>query len=198
MQTKQAKIFQCPSDIWLDDAQPGYKLYNNIAPPDAYFAISYGINADIACLIDIRNNPPYGRFTASDIVNVYHGPNAGGAGQPLNARLDKVYKPSETLLFADCGTRPIDSRADRNSQLDYQEMLYYTTNWNTSGPTLKDTLTANWLSWRIPFARHGRLASGNTPAQFGKNSRINIAFCDGHAETVLTSDFGRVRVSPYR
>ena len=31
-----------------------------------------------------------------------------------------------------------------------------------------------------------------------KGARINIAFCDGHGETVTNDDFKKVRVSPYR
>jgi prepilin-type processing-associated H-X9-DG protein len=37
---------------------------------------------------------------------------------------------------------------------------------------------------RIPYTRH--------------NNRINIAFVDGHAETLGKDQFFRVRISPYR
>jgi prepilin-type processing-associated H-X9-DG protein len=30
------------------------------------------------------------------------------------------------------------------------------------------------------------------------NNRINVVFCDGHAETVHLDEFHEVRVSPYR
>jgi len=205
MQTKQAAIFQCPSDFWLAQTPPGYALYNNVtnvAPNFGFFGISYGINADVTCCIDITSNPAQGRFALNDNVSVWHGPQSGGTGLPLNSRLDKVYKPSEVLLFADCGTRPADPRATRNFPLDFQEVLVYSTNYTTLGAspggTLKDVMLTDWLGWRIPFSRHGKIASGNKPADLGRNSRIDIGFCDGHAETVLTSDFGRIRVSPYR
>jgi len=197
MPTKQGKIFQCPSDLWLDDVKPGYMLFNNVtntSPNFGFFAISYGINADIACNVDQQG---IGRFGLSDQVGVVKSTSPVTLGPPLNARLDRVSKPSEVLLFADCGTRPVDVNAPRNAPLDYQEALYYTTNFG-SGKSLKDVLVTQWLAYRIPFGRHGKLSSGNSPALWGRNSRINIGFCDGHAETVMTSDFGRVQVSPYR
>jgi prepilin-type processing-associated H-X9-DG protein len=45
-------------------------------------------------------------------------------------------------------------------------------------------MKAEGLRDRVPLQRH--------------KDKINVAFCDGHGETVLLHNFGSVRVSPYR
>jgi prepilin-type processing-associated H-X9-DG protein len=134
---------------------------------------------------------------------VYKGPNpysvpGGLEGQPLEARLDRVTAPSETLLFADCGTTVRVS----GSTLDRSDVLAYTTNYvqydNTTTQEVWGTLAGiagkPQLGDRIPYARHGGKRVGST----WRNAKINVGFCDGHAETILESDFRRVRVSPYK
>ena len=178
-QAKQRKIFTCPSDIWQDDPTPGYRLFNNVTTQggNAYFPLSFGVNADITSNVDQQG---IGRFGLNDVVSVYGGPLVGGYGAPLNARIDKVYRSSEVLLFGDCGTRPAQAI---QAPLDYNDSLYYTTNF-ASGGYLYDVSLTPWLGARIPLKRH--------------RGRISIVFCDGHGESVSQSDFRRIRVSPYR
>jgi prepilin-type processing-associated H-X9-DG protein len=105
------------------------------------------------------------------------------------------------MLFADCGTRPSDGGTN---PLDMNDALYYTTNYmfNSGSTTAGDAgklsgiYLTSWLRDRIPFTRHGGKQTGSTIYQ-ATGGRINVGFCDGHAETVLQSDFSRVRVSPY-
>jgi prepilin-type processing-associated H-X9-DG protein len=59
---------------------------------------------------------------------------------------------------------------------------------------LQDIYQTPWLNARIPLGRHGGKQSGG----IWRSGRINVAFADGHAETVQLSDFSKVRVSPYR
>ena len=203
----KSKVFQCPSDRWLSVASTegynGYNIFNNITAVNGskYFPISYGCNADILCVSDSSGQ---GHFGLNDSVAVVDGPppflgNALGnrhMGQPLQAKLGKVRKPAEVLLFADCGTRPHDN--NMSNPLDYNDALYYTTNYmfNAGGMTdadagrLSGVMMASWLKGRVPLDRHGKV----TTATGGK---IDIGFCDGHAETVAQSDFRRVRISPY-
>jgi prepilin-type processing-associated H-X9-DG protein/prepilin-type N-terminal cleavage/methylation domain-containing protein len=173
-------IFQCPSDRWFHDPQPGYFLYNNVVDPTKPNPISYGINADIAACLD-RPGDGDGKFHLGGVMNVYNGTRSrSGFGQPLNARLDRVQKGSETLLYADCGVRPqVGSVSD---PLDRSDVLAFTTNWNGNGGTLRSMQQASWLGGRIPMDRHRR--------------KINVAFVDGHGETVGEHDFDKVRVSP--
>jgi prepilin-type N-terminal cleavage/methylation domain-containing protein/prepilin-type processing-associated H-X9-DG protein len=179
----KSKVYRCPSDPWMDNAQPGYMLVNDVTNSvSPYQAISYGYNADISCLVDATGKP---YFNPGGTYAFY-----GATGKPLCGHFDKVYKPAETLLFADCGVRP--GQATSSSQrLENSDALYYSTNGmtkNNIGTAPPGTLLAVTnrlaLGWRIPYIRH--------------RARINIAFCDGHAETLGKDQFYRVRVTPYR
>ncbi len=182
----------CPSDQWQNiGPTAGYKLFNNVvAPandPAGYFPISYGVNADIATLTDAAN-PPVGRFGLADSVSVFHGPNGGN---PLGCKVDRIYIPSQVLLFADCGVRT--STSQTGTPLDLSDALYYTSNYaytNASIPadqagTLNAIMQCSWLKGRVPLTRH-------------RGKKINIGFADGHAESVASTDFTRVRISPYK
>jgi prepilin-type N-terminal cleavage/methylation domain-containing protein/prepilin-type processing-associated H-X9-DG protein len=198
----KSKVFRCPSDPWLDqpgEGRSGYRIFNNVTnlPEGPYFPISYGVNADILAVSDAAG---IGRFGLSDSMSVVFGPAPfqGGTGyapirggQPLQAKLTspRLYKPSEVMLFADCGTRP---QKPATAPLDYNDALYYTTNYmvNQTGIPLGDlgrlsgVMKTPWLRERVPLQRH--------------KDKINVAFADGHGETVLLSNFNQVRVSPYR
>ena len=193
----KSAVFRCPSDEGVrtafDPTQgPGYLIVSNLGF-DRY-PISYGVNVDINSLVA---DSGYGEWTLGQTVGVFGGPSqaygGGQTGAPLQANFAKVRKPTETLLYADCGVfDPIHG----GFILDWTDMLAYTTNYmagGTADPTNMGTLAGvnqtSWLKGRIPTGRHG------DPK---KNPKINVAFCDGHAETVLMGDAKRVRVSPYR
>ena len=218
----QIKLWECPADRMLDlPSQSGYRLFNNVTPtPDDfdYFKISYGVNADI-CVLNVNGKS---NFTANgDAIFPVGGapPLVTGErrlGQALNSRLDKVYKPAEVLLFADCGVRdgpvvrgvPGGSGSDTN-KLDKSDILYITSNYQTAGDSLKPgelgTLAGSmrcmsWLGNKLPLERHGgkliaKASTGQAPKWAG--GKLNICFADGHAETVAYEDFKRVRVSPF-
>ena len=199
--TGKSKAFICPSDQWQDQGdQSGYRIFNNIVAVAGsdYFPISYGVNVDITCLV---GQDGQGHFGLGDSVKIYAG-QSGGSGQlgnPLGAFLNKVSRPAETMLFADCGTRPSNAAG---TPLDKNDALYYTTNYmtgNGGSPAewgrLSGIAETSWLKERIPYQRHGATKINATTF---KNGRINVGFCDGHGETVLQSDFHKVRVSPLR
>lgn len=219
----QIKLWECPADRNLDlPFTPGYRLFNNVtsAPDDLdYFRISYGVNADITVLsVNGKSN-----FTASGDAIFPVGGNAPVVsgeprlGQALNARLDKVYKPAEVLLFSDCGVRdgpPMSNgmpggTGGSGNKLDKSDILYITSNYQTAGNGLQPgelgTLAGSmrcmsWLGNKFPLDRHGgklvSAASGTTPPKYA-GARMNVCFADGHAETVAYDDFKRVRVSPF-
>jgi prepilin-type processing-associated H-X9-DG protein len=186
--TNQSQIFVCPSDTWQGiGITSGYKLFNNVTnppnDPDGYFPISYGINVDVTAMIDRTVNPNYGRFGLNDNMHVFHGD--GSTGLPMNAKLARIQRPAEVLMFADCGTRPERTmNPTPQAPLDYNDSLYYSTNYLTTGDTLLDIYKANYMGDRIPLKRHKNL--------------INVAYADGHAEGVLFPYFSRVHVSPYK
>ena len=194
----QSKVFRCPADNALDMSPAGYKIFNNVA--GGYQAVSYGYNADIACVSDVTGVGRFGQ--GGDSIGVVWGPSGPGytatIGQPLQCKLGRIHKASEVLLFADCGIR---EKTGGSFPLDYPDSLYYTTNWMDLNAVpagdrgkLSGVLKTNWLKDRIPMLRHGgKKKSDGTFAE----CRINVAFADGHAETVLQGNFNTVRVSPY-
>ena len=184
--TNKTNVFRCPSDPWMDDPLPGYRLYNDVTNGVSPFqAVSYGYDADISCLTDTTGK---GRFNDNTTaIAIYGGPlDSALNGKPLSCLIGKVHKSAETLLFADCGNRP---EVAIGTPLDYNDILYYTTNGltklnSTSPGTLLGVSKKGNLGNRIPYQRH--------------KTRINVAFCDGHAETIGKDQFYQVRVSPYR
>jgi prepilin-type N-terminal cleavage/methylation domain-containing protein/prepilin-type processing-associated H-X9-DG protein len=208
----QSKVFRCPADQWMDVQDPGYQLFQNVPP--GYHPISYGYNADIACV----SAPPYkqpngspisGHFGYSDLVGAMWGPTAQPyaaypkLGHPLQCKLSKISKPSEVLLYADCGTRPRAGSAV--APLDYNDCLYYTSNFMANNTALaaedqgklSGVLKTDWLKLRIPMLRHGGKLKGTFPNATYYECRINVAFADGHAESVLQGRFNTVRITPY-
>jgi prepilin-type N-terminal cleavage/methylation domain-containing protein/prepilin-type processing-associated H-X9-DG protein len=198
-----SKVFLCPSDQATNfpgdygttngttPNGPGLVIFNNMAPSTAGYPISYGVNADIGANIDRSTNQ--GRFGLSDNMNVYAGPlGSGGVGLPLNAKLDKVRNSAEVLLIADCGVRYTAGEAVPGTPLDRHDLVYYTTNYMTSSAgmlaedlgRLSGIAKTGWLQKRIPWDRHKK--------------KINVAFCDGHGETINQGDERKVRVSPYQ
>ncbi len=198
---KQTKAFICPSDRWQDDPQPGYRLYNNVAlgASGNFSPISYGINIDIYTVTDPSDG--WSRYNAGDILNVVDGPGySSGRGQALQGKLTKVASPSETLLFADCGTRPNISTG--GAAINQSDALIYSSAWTGQRTLGNIVAAAPWTAARVPIDRHGRgnwTNVGGTPRPVNANgSRINICFADGHAEAVAFSELNRVKVSPYR
>jgi prepilin-type N-terminal cleavage/methylation domain-containing protein/prepilin-type processing-associated H-X9-DG protein len=170
-----AKIFWCPSDDMID--QGGYRM-NNVS--HEWIKVSYGINADVAA---VSNRWGEGKVGFTHTLGTYKGqPSYGGGdyGQPLQAKLVKIKNSSQTMLFADRGTRPHVYGAAYD--VEDNTMLVYSSHWSGGG-TLKNIWLASWLTQGIPMRRH--------------DGKINVAFADGHAETVSKDQFDQVRVSPY-
>jgi len=199
--TQKSQIFRCPSDRWLDVQDPGYTVLVNTG--DVKLPLSYGINVDIAGLVDPLTGR--GRFNFSGEIGVWRGDGSQYyatprklTGQPLSGKLIKVYKPSEVLLFADCGSRPRGNST--GTPLDWTDILAYTTNYieySNSAPdevkgTLEGIYLTSWLGGRIPLDRHSNVRQNGIV----KNAKVNVAYADGHGETVLRDRFREVRVSP--
>jgi prepilin-type processing-associated H-X9-DG protein/prepilin-type N-terminal cleavage/methylation domain-containing protein len=202
----QTKVFQCPSDVWQNLAynarqayylDPGYRMINNVT--ETYLPISYGINADITMLTDPATGNPV--FTPGSTITYYifGGPtyDARVDGQPMCCKIDRVYKPAETLLFADCGNRPL--QGTYAYPLDPCDCLEYTTNYVIGAPNpggrMSNIATANWLGNRIPLAKE--------PYNYSRIDRhlgglMNIGFCDGHVEALGYGDLNKVRISPWQ
>jgi prepilin-type N-terminal cleavage/methylation domain-containing protein/prepilin-type processing-associated H-X9-DG protein len=217
--TPLSPVFQCPDDPCQNGndfgpSGPGYCAGPNVDyvnPPLSYYGtnylpVSYGINIDIACVKDPKASGQQTMYDYGDsYIGVYHGPNSNAyglatIGDGANARLDKVVKPADTLLFGDCGNRPYDN----GSQQDRQDALDFTTNYmpynggsSANWGTLAGIMDTSWLRNRIPLTRHDNHATNYANNGSGRGGRLNIAFCDGHCETVLRGDFHRVKITPW-
>jgi prepilin-type N-terminal cleavage/methylation domain-containing protein/prepilin-type processing-associated H-X9-DG protein len=210
----QIKLWECPGDRWLDQSQQaGYRLYNNVTPTTddlGFFRISYGVNADI-CVLNINGVSALTSGGSPNSIFPVGGPapyagTGNKLGQALGARLDKVYKPAEVLLFADCGVRP--AKPVNTNEFDASDVLYITSNYQNAGRpldpgeigTLAGSMKCDWLGNKFPLDRHGgKMITAPPLGGIGKyaGGRINVCFADGHAETVALEDFKRVRVSPF-
>jgi prepilin-type processing-associated H-X9-DG protein len=201
-----SKVFLCPSDSASDypgsygttngsaPSGPGLVVFNNMGNPTAGWPISYGVNADIGSQVDYLGSKE-GKFSKNDNMNVFGGPapNTQKIGQPMNGKFDKVRNAAEVLLIADCGVRynPGEAVPALTTPLDRKDSVYYTTNWMSAAGLKQEDLgrlsgiaKTSWLKDRIPYKRH--------------RDKINVAFADGHGETVLKGDEQHVRVSPWK
>ena len=102
-------------------------------------------------------------------------------------------KAAVTLaVFASLSLLPV-SQATADTIMFSDSVALQPTNFNSSGPSLYDIWLAPWLGSRVPLERHGGKRVGGS----WQNAKINVVFCDGHAETVLLGNFRQVRVSPW-
>ena len=207
--TSISAVFQCPSDRNLDSAPAGYFAGPNVefitANGTDYYPASYGINIDIACINDTSMNPPQTIYASGSSIGVYNGVtnsaySSANVGLGANARLDQVKDPTSTLLFADCGNRPYISQSSQ----DRQDALDYTTNYMTYNGgdsslwgTLAGIMQTSWLRGRVPLNRHDNKATSPANGGTGLGGRINIAFVDGHCDSVRQADFKSVKVTPW-
>lgn len=219
-------ILRCPADRWQNGSNDmsvpdGYYggpnfLYQGSTGAGVgtfvtdYIPVSYGINLDIMCANISAGANLQATYQNGNSIAVWHGPSCGAYGDARNGlalagRLDRVQDPTSVMLFADCGVRPFNYptySADRCDSLTFttNSMLYNGGNVNLFG-TLEGIMQTSWLRNRFPLDRHDRLMKQYTDGSFNwANSagRLNVAFCDGHGESVPRADFSRVRMSPYR
>lgn len=189
---KVSKVFICPSDPDMLLADPGHEFSLNVGAGNK--PISYGVNVDITSLPALNNQ--YGLLNFGAQVGVY---GAGGGPNPsLGGNLDEVNKPSETMIYADCGTRP---EVAGGTLLDHNNTVYYSTNFMWLGPApanefgyFSGVAKTPWLQNRIPSA-----AAVSDPQLGGADRHreaVNFSFADGHGESAGPSGWESIRVSP--
>lgn len=209
-------MFQCPSDPAVGQ-ELGYFLPSNTG--NQKVQISYGLNADIAAVIDEESDGtkrtmlgPFNYIGVFNSDSIYPGETWHGNG--TNGKLVRVVDPVNTLLMGDCGTlRPNPGSVSYN---DRPDMLVYFTNFMAHNGgyaeakpeewgTLAGLLDTGWINTRIPLDRHDRSAknaSGYFPQTLGlpfegEKGKVNVAFVDGHAAAVSRGEMDRVKVTPY-
>ena len=208
-------VFQCPNDERNDSAQPGHMPGANAenfgAPYFDYFPCSYAINIDITCIKSPTQIGPGGGATTifgdNQNVGAYNGPNqqnyyGAKTGDCMGGILARVRKSAITMLIADGA----GGQYEPVNLQDRQDVLAYTSNYvgfNGGDPAgwgmLSGNMEAGWLRPRVPLNRHDRKAVNATGGTIGstKAGKLNVGFCDGHAETVNRGDFKNVKVTPW-
>jgi len=182
---KISDIFVCPSDPNMTGEDPGYLLFNNIS--DAYEnnnRVSYGVNADLTSLV--WNG--VGKWSPDQTIEPF-----GGNQRPLEGNLGKIFQPASTMLYADCGTQPPNGESqpvNRNDVLMYSGSHWIAPESDVQG-MLAAVFTADWARVKMPIEE-------NSPENDRHESRINVAFADGHAATTGEAEWPRVRISPNR
>ena len=187
---EMADFYLCPNDSTRADPFPGYEVVINIG--NNYKPISYGVNADIAA-IPVNGQ---GSFDGGAAIGVRKADNSS-VHASLGGALDQVYATSETLLFADCGTRPPGfNPAAAGNLRDRNDSTYYMTNYGNGG-RLNQVFETPWLRGRIPVNQPGVTVGGAELVDVERHPEaINIAFADGHGAATKIDDFDEVRVSP--
>lgn len=188
-----SKIYRCPSDQNVKGLDGGYRIYNNVQDNSEQFPLSYGVNADVTSVVISGR----GKWTSSQTIDPYSG--SASLGKPIAGNLTRIGFPSDTLLYADCGTQP-DNGSGGNLLVANNAILVYTgSSWVTSTEGERGTLAGVWNPSNFAKFRD-KLPIEGTPEDQGGNdrhgSRINIAFADGHSETIKEQDAARVRLSP--
>ena len=218
--TRRVPVFVCPNDKAMSDSNPGYYGGNSFEAVSSggaagafqtdYVPISYGINLDITSSKDSSGHTTFN----GNYVGVYGGPNQqkyfDKTGDALEGRLDGVKGPAEVALLSDCGVRPYVA-GESSPATNRCDSIYFTTNYMVTSAacppemygTLEGVLKVDFLRGRFPLDRHDRTikqtGEGKNAFNYDKAAgRLNIAFCDGHVESVGRADFRRVRISPYR
>jgi prepilin-type N-terminal cleavage/methylation domain-containing protein/prepilin-type processing-associated H-X9-DG protein len=199
------EVFQCPNDAFQNRGNDsGYAIIVNVGLQ--YVPSSYGVNADIASLVDPRNNRGFFNFQTE--IGVYQG-NATN-GRPLEGRISRVPRAAETALFADMGVRPrFDGPTQTTSWnftklMQHSDVLVFSSD-DFQSPRLlpgmpavtddvKGTMEFVFRTKKLPMDRHGGKLTGDK----WRNGKINVAFVDGHAETILQDNLKKVRVAPYK
>lgn len=194
--TKVSKAFICPSDANQDADPPGYEIFNNIdAANKQNLPISYGINADATTY---NNN---GAAEGANWINeVFIKPYKGR--DVTNGNLDEIRSTSNTMIYADCGTR---SGIGGSKNIEGKQLFYTATTalpLNTAEDkagtmaAIYDAPSPNYR-FRMPLKVNDTAGAPTGPAD-RHSDRINVAFSDGHAGSFGPGELNQVYLSPYK
>ncbi len=202
---KVSKAFICPSDgnqggdpSSYSTEKLGYSIHNNISGgatiDKLHLPISYGINADATTFNNNGNDPAQSGTWAGGLnLRPYR-------GDVTNGSLDSVRSTSNTMIYADCGTRKDfgENLLASGNQLFYSATLpFLATGLNDQDRDI-GTLSAveqnSRARQRIPLSDNLDVEG---PAD-RHSDQINVAFADGHAASSGADSFSDVYLSPHK
>ncbi|MCG8653227.1 MAG: hypothetical protein MI861_25525, partial [Pirellulales bacterium] len=141
----------------------------------------------------VATNAGAGRFHGSFPLKVYKPGTGSAGGLPVEGVLEKAPDASGTMLFADCGTRDPSNptaAAGGNPLVARDVLAYSSTLVRTTGGTLGDYYRREQIRDKMPIEE--------SDGQRHANDAINVAFVDGHGESVAgESAWDEVKLSPF-
>ena len=220
------EVFQCPEAEILDPAPGtvwGFLMPQGL-PQDVYTPVNYGLNADITAL-QVKDGSGERSYIGRSWIGVINGPggtaysdaDAPYIGNGANAKLTNVVDSSNTLLVGDHGTLRGQQSLLGGFQ-DHSNLLGYMSNYMhknvdtnpEADPELWGTLAGaqqtGWLAWKQPIERHDPRAiradwafedTDGVEEWRPEGGTLNVAFADGHGETVKAAGFRDVKITPW-
>lgn len=171
---KVSEAFVCPNDPHTE----GHYVGNNISSGLTNYApLSYAPNAD-ATTWD-NGSQDWGFSQQLSVVN----------GRPVPGALNRIRNTTNTMFFADGGTRTVTT----GNPVNRGDVLMYTgSSWITPGEpgTLDAVYQATWARAKMPIR-------DNQEAEDRHRNAMNIAYADGHAGSSSPDDFDNVHLSPH-
>ncbi len=175
-----SRAFICPSDPFMNVPDPGHYIYNNITTPSLRNPISYATNADFTSLKLPWNASDWGQWSPDQGVQPVD-------GAPVGGDLDALTAPSNTMLFADGGTR----QSSGGSPVNRGDVLMYSASVWVAGPnpgTMANIAANAWSRVKLPIEEN---------QADRHNDAINVAFADGHGASAGESNYEDVNLSPH-
>lgn len=198
-QGQTTDAFLCPGDPTLQEATPGYRLYNNITDNLDFNRVSYGPNIDVTGM----NIGDSGRFAASPNLYAYDPDDSANQGKYLNGNLYDAPNASGTMLFADCGVRgtPPDTAIGENP-LVANDVLGYFSHWNSVASSLstdeRNGTLAGYYDLNQTQDRAGRMPIEEFNGARHNTETINVVNIDGSGSSATGQDaWAEVNISPY-
>ncbi len=184
---KVSAMYRCPSD----PHEEGHEVVSNISGSNqgVFLPISYGVNADVTTWDD----DPTGDGKA------FWMPAGGGSNvQPLDVvggdavagSLDHVRTSSQTMIYADGGTRtnPTGGPMRRGSVLMYTASTFMSSG---EAGTLDAIFETTWSLGKLPI-------TDNDESEDRHGSNMNMSFADGHASSEQAGNFENIYLSPHK
>ncbi|MEQ9454153.1 MAG: prepilin-type N-terminal cleavage/methylation domain-containing protein [Phycisphaeraceae bacterium] len=202
-QQNNPEVFLCPADPGLNTDFPGYIVDLNaagengdITPPENFLPLSYGVNVDVTAL-----NRPTNNFSdrGAPTLLPYKSPTADGT--PVGGNQNRIKSPSQTMLYADLGTRSdTDARVQSSGGIHvWNDTVFISSAGHRSlGVANPGTLAGHYEDERfrskLPVSGQTLAGLENFGGRHGQN--MNIFFADGSGGSESPEGATNVLITP--